>query len=701
MRVNGIKVQNYRGLQDIGIPLSSFACLIGRNNAGKSSFLQCISLLRSGTKLREIDFYDPGEDIRIELDIDSIGEADLARIADEEHRRRLSALVEDGRIRLVRKYAAEDGKTGLFVVRDVPKDPRFGKAHLQEIMRGKRAGELRSVVVEEVPELADALEQSPTQAKVQDALADFVRQLDARELIESDETLPTGLDRSIMPMLPDVIYIPAVKDVNDEIKTTESATFGKLLRILFDQIEDEFGDIEEKFADLQRKLSRVLVEGEEVDDRLEPVKVIEETIERFVQHNFPDVKLKIEVPAPELRAILSTAEITVDDGYEGPITSKGDGLKRAVAFAVLQAYAEIRGKPEDDGRPTAGVRHPYILLFEEPELYLHPAAQAQLFTALEAFAQEHTVVVTTHNPAFFSADSTKTFVKLRKVPVEGKSPVAEAFHIDLVDMGAREQLQLIGYENNNVALFYDRVVLVEGDSDLMVFPHLVKILFPTLEIARQGVEFVRISGKGSLSRYRGFFGRCGIEVASISDLDVLTNQFEKLGVGNPASEKRSQLMAALDAVPADEPPAASSVRDVSASGDTRGLWAQCRSANERWTADRSQENLDALQTAVDRFTDRLEGPARYVALKKADAATGVGLLKNELIELLRGEGRCVLSRGCLEDYFPDHLSKGDKVERALAFCKEVEGLEALESACPELQELKVILECCLGLEAAA
>lgn len=95
MRVNGIKVQNYRGLQDIGIPLSSFACLIGRNNAGKSSFLQCISLLRSGTKLREIDFYDPGEDIRIELDIDSIGEADLARIADEEHRRRLSALVED------------------------------------------------------------------------------------------------------------------------------------------------------------------------------------------------------------------------------------------------------------------------------------------------------------------------------------------------------------------------------------------------------------------------------------------------------------------------------------------------------------------------------------------------------------------------------------------------------------------------------
>jgi hypothetical protein len=41
--------------------------------------------------------------------------------------------------------------------------------------------------------------------------------------------LPTGIDKSIEPMLPDPIYIPAVKDLADDIKTSESTPFGKIL----------------------------------------------------------------------------------------------------------------------------------------------------------------------------------------------------------------------------------------------------------------------------------------------------------------------------------------------------------------------------------------------------------------------------------------------------------------------------------------
>ena len=48
----------------------------------------------------------------------------------------------------------------------------------------------------------------------------------------ADQPLPTGIDKSIDPMLPDVIYIPAVKDLTDDIKTTESTPFGKILAIL-------------------------------------------------------------------------------------------------------------------------------------------------------------------------------------------------------------------------------------------------------------------------------------------------------------------------------------------------------------------------------------------------------------------------------------------------------------------------------------
>ena len=50
MRLTQLHVTNYQALRDVTIPLSRFGCLIGENNAGKSSFLQALSLFFSGTR---------------------------------------------------------------------------------------------------------------------------------------------------------------------------------------------------------------------------------------------------------------------------------------------------------------------------------------------------------------------------------------------------------------------------------------------------------------------------------------------------------------------------------------------------------------------------------------------------------------------------------------------------------------------------
>jgi len=65
MRLTQLSVTNYRALRDVGIPLSRFGCLIGENNAGKSSFLQALSLFFSGTKLAPTHFFDESQPIRI------------------------------------------------------------------------------------------------------------------------------------------------------------------------------------------------------------------------------------------------------------------------------------------------------------------------------------------------------------------------------------------------------------------------------------------------------------------------------------------------------------------------------------------------------------------------------------------------------------------------------------------------------------
>jgi len=85
-----------------------------------------------------------------------------------------------------------------------------------------------------------------------------------------------------------------VKDITDDVKTTESATFGKLLGVLLSLIEDaeEFKDILESFETLKGYLNKVETDGKVVDDRLDEVKNIELILEEHIQENFPNVNIR-------------------------------------------------------------------------------------------------------------------------------------------------------------------------------------------------------------------------------------------------------------------------------------------------------------------------------------------------------------------------------------------------------------------------
>lgn len=88
MKLTQLSITNYRALRDVTIPLSRFGCLIGENNSGKSSFLQTLSLFFSGTKLGASHYFDESKPIRIAVTFEDIGDADLARLADEHRTRR-------------------------------------------------------------------------------------------------------------------------------------------------------------------------------------------------------------------------------------------------------------------------------------------------------------------------------------------------------------------------------------------------------------------------------------------------------------------------------------------------------------------------------------------------------------------------------------------------------------------------------------
>ncbi len=133
------------------------------------------------------------------------------------------------------------------------------------------------------------------------------------------------------------------------------------------------------------------------------------------------------------------------------------------------------------------------------------------------------MIVTTHSPLFFGPEATTTFIKMQKKSdtAIASKPFGVASYIDLGNAKAKDQFQIICYENNNIAFFAETVVLVEGDSDYIVFPHLARVLDPAWECRQLPVGFVRIGGKANIRRYREFFSRFGMRALVVTDLDFL------------------------------------------------------------------------------------------------------------------------------------------------------------------------------------
>lgn len=698
MRLAQLSITNYKALRDVTIPLSHFGCLIGENNSGKSSFLQALSLFFSGSKLAAIHFFDESQPIRIAMTFEEISDADLARLV-EEHRTRVARIIKNGRLVLVRVYGT-DGKSSLFYNTLIPNEARFSAESLAALVKGQRPGQaFVNRVVENFPELDGYVDTTMNQDSMKLKIQELADSLPDDQKTATDQPLPTGIDKSIVPMLPDPIYIPAVKDLADDIKTTESTPFGKILAILLQAVEPKLPDAQRLFDELNSKLNRVQQsDGTIVDERLDEVKLIESTVEKYVRESFADVDLRITIPPPELKTVFSSARIYANDGVDGLIETKGDGLRRATVFSILRSYVELKDKlapapsPDEEAAPVPEPVPPqvqaapasYLLLFEEPELFLHPKAQHILFDALRVFAKEHHVLVTTHSPMFFGPGATETFVKLRKVsdPVIAPRPFAQAQPVDLTDMGAKDQFQIICFENNNAAFFAETVVLVEGDSEYLLMPHIAKTLNPGWDVAKVPVVFSRITGKGNIRRYGDFFSRFGVRVPVIADLDLLINGFQHIAASDDLKNARKNLLDKVDEliVPDANEPSAKDAKDAHESGELRGLWRKVKECQAKLKDGKcTQAEHDKVVEAFfawQRKSDRLD-------ILKNSTDMQMLQLKHRLLEMLRAVDVYVLERGAIEEYYPDAITGPDKPSLAQDFCSKVDTRAEVLACCGE------------------
>src|SRR5256885_6587589 len=125
----------------------------------------------------------------------------------------------------------------------------------------------------------------------------------------------------------------------------------------------------------------------------------------------------------------------------------------------------------------SNLRH-FVLLIEEPELYLSPHAQRHLYGLLRALAQRgNQILYSTHAPVFLSVDKLEELALVRHTPTGGTSlfqpePLAEA-------EGFRALSEV---DTHRAELFLARcAVLVEGRTEKLTFP----LVFDEHRAARQ------------------------------------------------------------------------------------------------------------------------------------------------------------------------------------------------------------------------
>jgi len=254
--------------------------------------------------------------------------------------------------------------------------------------------------------------------------------------------------RTLERFLPRVLFIPAVKSVEDELRFGRNTITSELFLPVVEKTSEAKSHTE-SVADLKRKL-RSAIQRE--------TQRLRESLKRELSKMWDEVDdVTIDIPELKLEKAFNP-EIKIKDkhiGKEIPITYRGSGVQRYLILAMLEIYRQLK------------IGKGYILLFEEPEIYLHVGAQKKMCAILKDFSEEGQVITSTHSNIFVDKSDISTTYLLVKENGETKLRKFE---------GSREILEELGVTPSDIFLT-NGIILVEGPSDVEIVKIFAESIF--------------------------------------------------------------------------------------------------------------------------------------------------------------------------------------------------------------------------------
>lgn len=202
-----------------------------------------------------------------------------------------------------------------------------------------------------------------------------------------------------------------------------------------------------------------------------------------------------------------------------------------------------------------------IIIVDEPELHLHPKWIAFLrgFFMQYAFTEKNQLMVVTHSSTFINS-STYPYISRVYRNEHGSSSLHQV--VDENTEETKERLHFINATNNEKVFFSDFVVMVEGDTDEIVFKQILELIKKETGF-KPNVEVMQVRGKTNYEKFNQFLKTLQIESCFIGDLDnvaqmatgndaikhmLMTNEkrVERLVIKNPGSKDNIHLVKLLE-----------------------------------------------------------------------------------------------------------------------------------------------------------
>lgn len=525
MKIESVRIENFRGFRDETINLNDYTCLVGPNGAGKSTVLTALNVffrqyLDSKTdlsKLSDDDFHhkNVGEPIRITVtfcDLSANAKKDLVDYV------RQDKLI----VSAVAKYDAASERAEV---------RQYGNRMGMEDFRGYFEADKRGETVAKLKEIYAALRSKHVgleDAKTKPAIAEALNRFEAGNpslcaLIPSEDQF-YGATKGANKLSPHVqwVFVPAVKDITVESQESKTSGLGQLLARTVRSKVSFAERIKDLRNDLMRNYQSMLDAEQSVLDGLSGS--IELKLKDWAH---PAVTAKVmwtQDAEKSVKVDEPWAYIRIGErGFEGELARFGHGMQRSFMLSLLQELASVAG----ESVPTL------ILAIEEPELYQHPPQARYLAELLHDLATGNSqIMVCSHSPLFIPGDDFEAVRVVRDSGNPSRSSVSQLSYIDLAttlsaagqphlkERGMLAKLYPSLNPNVNEMFFCRVLVLVEGIEDVAHLSSYLSLLGKLATFRKCGCHVVPVGGKSEIIKPLAMAKQLDIPVFVVIDADT-------------------------------------------------------------------------------------------------------------------------------------------------------------------------------------